>query len=64
LANTRSIAMTSGRWVSIQWSMASLIASNRRCHSSWAGVDDHHSAALATLDTQRGGVLPIRCSDR
>src|SRR6201996_5259422 len=30
--------MTSGRWVSIQWSTVSLIASKRRCNGSSAGV--------------------------
>ena len=48
--NTRSMARTSGRWLSSQCSTASLIASRRRCNGSSAGVrTTSTSRAMACL---------------
>ena len=48
LANTRSIAMTSGRWVSIQCSTASLMVSSRRCRGSSDGVRTTSTSSAMT----------------
>src|SRR6185369_11605783 len=48
-ANTRSIAMTSGRWVSIQCSTVSLMMSSRRCKGSSDGVRTTSTSSATTL---------------